>query len=172
MNKQELDMTQEHKEILIRDLCGRLPYGVKEYIKNWSNLSRKYYEGVYTVESIDPSLNTIFADSERSCVEVIVGYDDYEIKPYLFPMSSMTEEQAKELSILYGIKDILSIKITDEYIDFEVDDGFCSIETKTIWYNEIISSIEIFDWLNKNHFDYRGLIPMELAINATNLNIY
>lgn len=165
-------MTQENKDLLFKDLCARLPYGVKAYIKNWSKLDRKYYEGVYTVESIDTSLNTIIADSERSCVEVIVGYDDSEIKPYLFPMSSMTEEQAKELSILYDIKDILSIKITDEYIDFEVDDGFGSIETRTIWYDEIISSIETFDWLNKNNFDYRGLIKKSLALDATNLNVY
>ena len=66
-------MTQEDKILLLRDLCGRLPYGVKAYIKNWSKLDRKYYEGVYTVESIDSSLNTIVADSERSSVEVIVG---------------------------------------------------------------------------------------------------
>ena len=95
-NKQELDMTQEEKEILIRDLCGRLPYGVKAYIKKWSKLDIKYYEGVYTVESIDLSLNTIFADSESNSVEIIVGYYDDEIKPYLFPMSSMTEEQKKK----------------------------------------------------------------------------
>lgn len=31
---------------------------------------------------------------------------------------------------------------------------------------------ETFDWLNKNHFDYRGLIPKGLAIDCTNLNIY
>ena len=86
-------MTQEDKILLIRDLCGRLPYGVKAYIKNWSKLDRKYYEGVYTVESIDPSLNNIYADSERSSVEVIVGHYDYEIKPYLRPMSNMTEEE-------------------------------------------------------------------------------
>ena len=86
-------MTQEDKTLLLRDLCGRLLYGVKAYIKNWSKLDRKYYEGIYTVESIDPSLNTIVADSERSSVEVIVGDDDYEIKPYLRPMSNMTEEE-------------------------------------------------------------------------------
>lgn len=135
-------MTQEDKEILIRDLCGRLPYGVKAYIKKWSKLDRKYYEGVYTVESIDTSLNTIIADSERSCVEVIVGYDDYEIKPYLFPMSSMTEEQYKE------------------YWELEHSGNMEHL------------SILALDWLNKNHFDYRGLIPMELALDATNLNIY
>lgn len=130
-------MKQEDKEILIRDLCGRLPYGVKAYIKKWSKLDRKYYEGVYTVESIDTSLNTIIADSERSCVEVIVGYDDYEIKPYLFPMSSMTEEQYKE------------------YWELEHSGNMEHL------------SILALDWLNAHHFDYRGLIPMDLAIDAT-----
>ena len=97
-------MTQEDKILLIRDLCGRLPYGVKAYIKNWSNLSRKYYEGVYIVESIDPSLNSILANSERSSVDVIVGYDDYEIKPYLFPLSNITKKRLEELSEYIDIK--------------------------------------------------------------------
>ena len=141
-------MTQEDKEILIQDLCGRLPYGVKAYIKNWSNLDRKYYEGVYTVESIDPSLNTIFADSERSCVEVIVGYDDYEIKPYLLPMSSMTEEQ----KVIYGDLCYSIIQSLAKNIQSELN--------------------ELINWLNAHHFDYRGLIEKGLAIDATGLNIY
>ena len=135
-------MTQEDKELLFKDLCARLPYGVKAYIKNWSKLDMKYYEGVYTVESIDTSLNTIFADSERSSVEVIVGYDDYEIKPYLFPMSSMTE---KEKSMYEGLM----------------------IGTDNISY-----MLDVIDWLNAHHFDYRGLIENGLAIDATGLNIY
>lgn len=127
-------MIQEDKILLLKDLSTRLPYGVKAYVKNWSKLDRKYYEGVYTVESTHPSLNTILACSDKFCVEVIVGYDDYEIKPYLFPMSEMTEEQYKQ------------------YVKY--------------------SAIESIDWLNKNHFDYRGLIKKGLAIDATNLNIY
>ncbi len=141
-------MKQEDKELLFKDLCARLPYGVKAYIKNWSKLDRKYYEGVYTVESIDTSLNTIIADSERSCVEVIVGYDDSEIKPYLFPLSSMTEEQ----KVIYG------------------DLCYSVIQSLT---NNMQSELnELINWLNANHFDYRGLIPMDLAIDATGLNIY
>ena len=136
-------MTQEDKEFLIRDLCGRLPYKVKAYIKNWSKLDRKYYEGVYTVESIDPLLNNIFADSERGSVVVIVGHYDYEIKPYLFPMSSMTEEQKKEYNLLRN------------RVDKELYDTWKSI-----------------DYLNTHHFDYRGLIDKGLAIDATGLNIY
>ena len=142
-------MTQEDKEILIRDLCGRLPYGAKAYIKNWSNLSRKYYEGVYIVESIDPSLNSILANSERSSVDVIVGYDDYEIKPYLFPLSSMTEEQYDEL-----------------YIDSRVKNDSIDV------LDALANDMDAIDWLNKNHFDYRGLIEKGLAIDATGLNIY
>ena len=144
-------MTQEDKDLLLRDLCCRLPYGVKAYIKNWSNLSRKYYEGVYTVESINPSLNTIFADSERSCVEVIVGYDDYEIKPYLFPISSMTEEQKKE----YG-------KVCD--LDTEI------LSKHSMDGTQFPALFNSQDWLNRNHFDYRGLIPMGLAIPVTKEN--
>ena len=135
-------MTQENKDLLFKDLCARLPYGVKAYIKNWSKLDRKYYEGVYTVESIDPLLNNIFADSERSSVEVIVGYDDYEIKPYLFPLSSMTE---KEKLMYEGLM----------------------IGTDNISY-----MLDVIDWLNAHHFDYRGLIDKSLTLDATGLNIY
>ena len=128
-------MKEEDKTLLLKDLSSRLTYDVKAYVKNWSKLDRKYYEGVYTVESIHPSLNTILAYSDKFSVEVILGYpDDYDIKPYLFPMSEMTEEQYKQ------------------YVKY--------------------SAIESIDWLNKNHFDYRGLIKKGLAIDATNLNIY
>ena len=132
-------MTQEQKELLIKDLCARLPYGVKAYVKNWSKLDRKYYEGVYTVESIHPSLNTILVYSGRFSVEVIVGYDDYEIKPYLFPLSSMTEEQRLEYYGTFSLSGDISGAV---------------------------------DFYNKYHLDWRGLIPMGLAIDATGLNIY
>ncbi len=144
-------MTQEDKKLLLRDLSARLTYGVKAYVKNWSKLDQKYYEGVYTVESIHPSLNNILAYSERFSVEVIVGYDDYEIKPYLFPLSSITEEQKTELN-----------------------DTLIQLELKAI-NNEIehckVAEFEI-DFYNKNMFDYRGLIDKELALDATNKNIY
>ena len=136
-------MTQEDKILLLRDLCGRLLYEVKAYIKNWSKLDRKYYEGVYTVESIDSSLNTIVADSERSSVEVIVSGDDYEIKPYLRPMSNMTEEE----------------KLMYEGLMIRTD-------------NNIPYILDVIDWLNVHHFDYRDLIEKGLAIDATGLNIY
>ena len=151
-----MDTNGNTKELLIKDLSSRLPYGVKIELTWWG-----MGEGAYTNTTLEPDhIEQLLNDEDG----------DTEIKPYLRPMSSMTEEEAKELSILCDIKDILSIKITDEYIEFEVDDGFCSIDTKIIWYNDIISSIEIFDWLNKNHFDYRDLIPRDLAIAVTKEN--
>lgn len=138
-------MKQEDKDLLLKDLCSRLPYGVKAYIKNWSKLDRKYYEGVYTVGSVYPSINNIYGYTENGSVEVILGYSDYFIKPYLFPLSSMTEEQMEEY-------DNLRQDINDKLKDWK-----CA---------------ELLDWLNKNHFDYRGLIEMGMAIDATGLNIY
>ena len=143
-------MTQENKELLLRDLCARLPYSLCVQ-DEYGEIDYVNYNDVHFANYFDSILNG-------------------KVKPYLRPMSSMTEEEAKELSILCDITGVLSIKITDEYIDFEVDDGVGGIGIKPIWYNDIISSIEIFDWLNKNHFDYRGLIPMGLAIAVTKEN--
>ena len=162
-------MEQEDKELLLKDLCARLPYGVKCQIdydnEEDTDLGIERYR--------DDRIVSVCTETEEIGLyeESVYSPPEY-VKPYLFPLSSMTEEEAKELSVLYGIKDVLSINITDEYIDFKVDDGFCSFERKTIWYNEIISSTETFDWLNKNHFDYRGLIEKGLAIDATGLKIY
>jgi hypothetical protein len=64
-------------------------------------------------------------------------------KPYLFPLSSMTDEQK------------------EEYENITFKDGFL-----TVW------TTSTYDWFNKNHFDYRGLIKKGLAIDATGLNIY
>lgn len=152
-------MTPENKELLLKDLCCRLPYGVKAYVKNWSKLDRKYYKGVYTVESIHPSLNNILVYSERCSVEVIVGYDDYEIKPYLFPLSSMTEAQQEEFDRIYAD----DMQVVANNLKNRLDGK--PYETNLGHYRHI-------DWLNANHFDYRGLTEKGLAIDATGLNIY
>ena len=144
-------MTQEDKELLFKDINARLTYGVKAYVKNWSKLDRKYYEGTYTVESTHPSLNIVIANSDKFYVEVIVGYDDYEIKPYLIPMDMMTEEQKTELN--------------DTLIQLELKALNDEIE------HHKVAEFEI-DFYNKNMFDYRGLIDKGLALDATVLNIY
>lgn len=147
-------MKQEDKDLLFKDLCARLPYHVR--VKIWLK---------------DGTTEEGALDLEHNYADVLLDVFYYnkikDIKPYLRPMSSMTEEEAKEISILYGLEDILSTKITDEYIEVVVDDNVCSTEKRIIWYNEIVSSIEILDWLNAHHFDYRNLIKKGLAIEIT-----
>lgn len=154
-------MKQEDKDLLIKDLCARLPYGVKAYVRNWSKLDRKYYEGTYTVASIHPSLNDILVTSDKFSVEVILGYDDYEIKPYLFPLSSMTEEQKNECFKGTPLE-------IDKYGDIAVKDNLYGGSQ----YTDLEIYLEVINWLLKNHFDIYGLISKDLAIDATNLNIY
>ena len=125
-------MTQENKELLLKDICARLPYNVICQVEFKEN--GKYNSKVML-------LSGIFTDEAYFTTKGGSIYSN-EYKPYLFPLSSMTEEQEEECQ---------QIKHS-YYFD---DDSFV-----------------LFDWYNKNHFDYRSLIEKGLAINATNLNIY
>lgn len=157
-------MTQEDKQLLLKDLSARLPYAVKIKLGDYD-----YQVCGYNSEKEMSIKIWFYYDSNQTLKSYIDIYlTDY--RPYLRSMSSMTEEEAKEIVILHGFRDILSVKVTSDYIDVIVDDGVCSTETRTIWYDEIISSIEIFDWLNDHHFDYRGLIEKGLAIPVTQEN--
>ena len=122
-------MTQEHKDLLLKDLCARLPYGVK--------VQDTYYN------SFEPaSIWLLDLNAQKVRLFADEGYQSIEyIKPYLFPLSSMTEEQKRE-------------------------------EYKLMNSNFYTSTVELPDFYYKNHIDYRGLIPMGLAKDATGLNIY
>ena len=111
-----------------------MPYGVKVQIKN----------EIVTLDSIcdDDGYHFNFIGDDREGVNI------ENIKPYLFPLSSMTEEQKREF-------------------DISMDMGYAAA------YNEEINCANrMIDFFNKNHFDYRGLIEKGLAIDASNLNIY
>lgn len=119
-------MTQEDKELLLKDLCARLPYGVIIQIKDWAVLDAELKIG---------HINRL-------------QINDVELKPYLFPMSSMTEEQ----KVIYG--------------------DLCYSIIQSLAKNMQSELNELINWLNAHHFDYRGLIEKGLAIDATNLNVY
>ena len=113
-------MTTEEKQLLLKDLCGRLPYGVV--------------------------LRCTDSDTDYKCLlttdilhEIQNGYEYYDYKPYLRPMSSMTEEEENELT---------GIAVLGGYN------------------NSVFNSFVVVDWLDKKGFDYRGLIPMGLALEA------
>lgn len=138
-------MTEENKELLLKDISARLPYGVKAYVKNWSNF--KTYEDVYVVKSTFPSLNEVHVQSETGSLDVIIGYYDYEFKPYLFPMSYIDDNE----------------KLFAEYITTLTYDSNTHSAAPTI---------KTFDFYNKYHIDYRGLIEKGIALDATDKNIY
>ena len=148
---EDLDMTQEDKELLLKDICARLPYSIKA----------SYYDVQEERETCD----------EIECI-TLDGYVDIgqyslsieRIKPYLFPLSSMNDEQAKEMQEIIGnpddaciIQKIDGLELWLNYIDTD----------PTICLNTIF---EVQDDLNKNHFDYRGLIEKGLAIEITEKN--
>ena len=79
-------MTQEHKELLLKDLCARLPYGIKFLRESWNYEWDQELSVIEVLEDIDK-------DGYINRTKV---YNVEDIKPYLFPLSSMTEEQEKE----------------------------------------------------------------------------
>ena len=144
-------MNQEDKDLLLKDLCARLPYGVKAEITNTQgyhhdNVAKKGEKTIDTLKGFDSSYNcfTIYHNNPLDWDWVCSEIDIEDIKPYLFPMSSMTEEQKKKWQ---------SLMIRDSY-------------------GILYHTIESFDYLYKNHIDFRGLIEKDLAIDATGKNIY
>ena len=119
-------MRQNDKELLIRDLCARLPYGVIVHLEYDENTSVTREMGLGSLHDI--------------------MFDSAEGKPYLRPMSSMTEEEIIELNNIPSTKNYTIIK----------DD--------LPWDIAIYKQI---DWLNAHHFDYCGLIEKGLAIAVT-----
>ena len=140
-------MTQEHKELLLKDLCARLPYGVKIALKNseayhHDNIAKRGNVTIDRLKGFNGSYFSIYHDDPLDWDWYVSDIDIKDIKPYLFPMSSMTEEE----KLMY--------------------------EGLMIGTDNISYMLDVIDWLNAHHFDYRGLIEKGLAIDVTNLNIY
>lgn len=125
-------MTQEDKELLMKDLCARLPYGVMVNAQykdgeGWKTEDRKIL-GLY-------ENGQVYLDCVYTTIDCI--------KPYLRPMPSMTEKEIKELSKIDQKRIIFSARHLTWHLDGEV-----------------------IDYLNEKMFDWRGLIPKGLALEA------
>ena len=142
-------MTQEQKELLLKDLCARLPYGVKVLCL------RDFNHEWYNLEKVDIGNNELYVTTYESYENKYVEVED--VLPYLLPLTSMTIEEKR--------KSPFEVSMIDAWIDGSI----YLFEDEELTVDEIF---EMFDWFNKNHFDYRGLIEKGLAIDATNLNIY
>ena len=144
-------MKQDDKELLLRDLCGRLPYGVKGLL----------------CEDCICTLDRIWA---KKGYESVVFAGDYceldSFKPYLFPLSSLTSSEAAAIERIMGCN--FPWYIQYGLLEWTVGG---SVESET--FELRIEQFErLTEYLNSHHFDYRGLIEKGLAIDATDLNIY
>ena len=140
-------METKGKDLLLKDLCARLPYETKGL----------YYSTVMSLHMVDPFDNYHPLYCVTKSGSEYIGIDEF--KPYLLPLSSMTEEQQEEFDRIYAndmqvVADNLKNRLDGQ--PYEINLGH---------YRHI-------DWLNANHFDYRCLIEKGLAIDATGLNIY
>lgn len=128
-------MTQEDKQLLLKDLCARLPFGVICHTKKGDGYLCSINQTIFGTEygiNINPLKRDYFNDSET---------DEQVIKPYLRPMSSMTEAEKEEYRNECNKVLSMPFKINGLY--------------------------PIVDWLNSHYFDHHGLIPMGLALKAS-----
>ena len=126
-------MTQEDNDLLLKDLCARLPYGV---ICKCYHTEFDEWDGKPFVANYNETLNNI--DVNGFFLAGGFSYEIDEVKPYLRPMSSMTEEE-KEFN-----------KVVFDSIDID----------------NISPCVCIANWLYSKYFDVNGLIPKGLALEA------
>ena len=137
-------MTQENKELLLRDLCARLNTNLVCSIYRIDDQGIGYRNEILHGYCRGDNWYEFYFGADCG-----ISIDDVsKIKQYLFPLSSMTEEQ----KVIYG--------------------DLCYSVIQSLAKNMQSELNELINWLNANHFDYRGLIEKGLAIDATNLNIY
>lgn len=145
-------MTQEEKELLMKGLCAKLPYGLLCKIDGCTD-SKKL---VSIHQEDKDNILCLFENDGSHNLEVYIS----EIKPYLRPMTDMTEEEKEELRSEFcaDIRDEDNGRHTETYGYVTVYHNF----KDESWY----IPFEAIDWLNEHHFDYRGLIEKGLALPA------
>ena len=135
-------MTQEEKQLLLNDLCGRFQYGVKVCAR--FNTGNRYTTNVTAIYA-----DRDYVQIRQNVLHSYTGSSVEDIRPYLRPMSSMTEEEKEEFENLV--------------FTYDFGNGQFPIEHVIMYWD---SFEEVLEWLNSHHFDYRGLIPMGLALEA------
>ena len=144
-------MTQEDKDLLLKDLCARLDTNLVCSIYRTDDYGVGYRDEIlHGYCKGDIWYEFYFGEDCGICIDNVS-----KIKPYLFPLSSMNEEQKNDCPISETNLNIINSNI-----------GYGIIEMP--WRLSYL----FVDWCNKNHFDYRGLIPKGIALDATGLNIY
>jgi hypothetical protein len=141
-------MTQKDKELLFKDLCARLPYVLYCNITDYTAEREEDENFDAPLLSIERTESGGYATFRFAASEYKIWNNRTQlVKPYLRPMSSMTEEEINEFHKLRFI-----------HVDYGSEPLQC------------VLSVNEIDWLNAHHFDYRGLIEKGLAIAVTEDN--
>ena len=141
-------MMQEEKQLLLKDLCARLPYKVK--------VEAVPYVDPQILCSIDPirkEFRLDFGEYRNIFATNWVGEEYSIVKPYLRPMSSMTSDERIELSKILNY-------------EFYIDDDFALAAEDDRHRVRLELCEGYIDWLNGHMFDYRELIEKGLALEA------
>ncbi len=153
-------MTKEDKELLIKDLCMRLQYGV---ICNTP-------KGNGCLCSINQTIfGTEYGVNIKTTIRKYSNDREVYIKPYLRPMSSMTEEEKKDLLVtVVGNEGAKYFQVLADGSIGKTDAVIQDLNKFNMhWVNFNKDTVTLYlDWLNAHHFDYRGLIEKGLALEA------
>ena len=148
-------MTQEEKKLLLEDLCARLPYGV----------IIKTSQGIGHLNEI--SLSPFGHELGVNIKAIRIHFKLEDCKPYLRPLSSMTEEEKEEFNTIWegGFSKVLDLQIETDLKTIE--DSSFEGNYNNVRYLEIITAFNTIQWLLSKHFDL-GLIEKGLALEASN----
>ena len=166
-------MTREEKDLVLHDLCARLPYRLKGKCEIDASYDTSF-DTVFQLHKFDAVLEGIKGgllfvtpliedkdEQEFANEEVADGIDIFDFKPYLRPMSSMTEEEKKEYIEYAGYE--IEESVNGRHYEYYLKDLCGTPDNPSV-------NADGVDWLNKNMFDYRGLIPKDIAIKVTEEN--
>lgn len=153
-------MKPEDKQLVFQDLCARLSYGVKAQVLGWDE-EKGEVEVPLQIYSINTDGYVYFETNDYD-----VNYLPVEdVRPYLRPLSTMTEEEKRELQSFFpGSFGNQWLDVEEGYIDIYE----CELTTRLYLYD----ANRLIEWLNKKMFDFRGLIPKGLALSTEEFNPY
>lgn len=141
-----MNTIQQDQELLLQNLCGRLPYGVK--LDFYAHATDEHY--VCKLVGIVPE-NGMPIIAETDCGSFTLLQE--HVKPYLFPLSSLTQEQCYELGMISS-----ELRDSWKYTRISIPLLLCNFKQ--------------IDFFYRYHIDFHGFIDRGLAIDATGKNIY
>jgi hypothetical protein len=153
-------MTQEDKQLLLVDLCARLPYGVIGVVKHYDEVDDSPADVLGTLQGFDNNskeIKFVYLPDYTDDVGAYNWFSYIRFKPYLRPLSSMSDEEYEEFGATRLEHQLKCLEIDEKRKAFEAGIKF---------------DAEDLEYLYSHHYDIRGLIPKGLALSTEEFNPY